>query len=122
MIRLSEVALIAVLALGAGSAFASPVKVISELSVHPEKTAEFLELVKGELENSRRFAGNLQFDIYVDVQEKGKVLFIERWESEALQSEYLKWRAERGDFAKMREFFSAPPKMRTYMDPNATGQ
>jgi quinol monooxygenase YgiN len=122
MIRLSELALIAVLALGAGTAFASPVKVISELSIQPEKTAEFLELVKGELENSRRFAGNLQFDIYVDVQQKGKVLFIERWESEALQSEYLKWRAERGDFAKMREFFAAPPKMHTYMDPDASGQ
>ncbi|MEX1032759.1 MAG: antibiotic biosynthesis monooxygenase [Cellvibrionaceae bacterium] len=122
MIRLYELALIAVLAGWAGTAYASPVKAISELSVHPEKTAEFLEWVKADLEKSRTFAGNLQFDIYVDVQEKGKVVFVERWESESLQAEYSKWRAERGDFVKMREFLAAPPKMRTYIDPDESGQ
>jgi len=71
---------------------------------------EFLSLVYGELSDSRRFEGNLQFDIYVNPREPGKVVFIEQWESPAHQDQYFSWRLERGDFEKLGKYFSEPPK------------
>lgn len=88
--------------------------VISELSVQEGKEAEFLELVNSELEVSRGFSGNQGFDIYVENDKPGKVLFIEQWETQEDFQNYYAWRLEQGDFTLLGSYFSAPPVMRQY--------
>ncbi len=88
-----------------------PVTVITELTVETAQLNEFLDWVHADLPLSRGFSGNLQFDIYVSSQERGKVLFIERWESLATQRAYLAWRDKRGDVEKMRAFLVATPEI-----------
>lgn len=88
--------------------------VTSELSIQTEKVEEFLALVQDGLEVSRNFSGNESFDILVDQENPGKILFIEQWESEQHFQEYYQWRAAQGDFEILGEYFSAPPTMHLY--------
>ena len=95
--------------------------VTSELSIREGKVEEFLAIVHAGLEVSRGFSGNQSFDIFLDQEEPGKVFFIERWESEPHFQKYYQWRAARGDFKILGEYFSAPPKMHRYRDSDEPG-
>ncbi len=88
--------------------------VTSELSIREGKLDEFLSLVNTGLEVSRNFSGNQSFDIYLEKENSGKVLFIERWESEQHFQKYFLWRLEQGDLDDLEPYFSAPPVMRQY--------
>ena len=79
----------------------------SELSIQTGKVEEFLALVHGRLEVSRDFSGNQSFEIVVNQEKPGKVLFIERRESEQHFQKYYQSRLEQGDFETLREYFSA---------------
>ena len=57
---------------------ALPLLVTSELSIIEGKCQEFLTLVQDGLEVSRSFAGNERFDIFLDQENPGKVLFIKQ--------------------------------------------
>lgn len=91
-----------------------PVTVVSELTIKTERLDEFLQWIHSDLENSRSFSGNLQFDVYQNSLENGLVLFIERWESAAAQQDYVAWREQRGDFELMAGYLAAAPKMVNY--------
>jgi quinol monooxygenase YgiN len=52
--------------------------ITSELSIIEGKCQEFLTLVQDGLEVSRSFAGNERFDIFLDQENLGKVLFIKQ--------------------------------------------
>lgn len=88
--------------------------VTSELSIQEDRVEEFLTIVGEGLEISRNYSGNLGFDILIDPEQSGKVLFIEQWQSEQHFWAYYNWRAERGDFEALGNFFSAPPVMHFY--------
>jgi len=88
--------------------------VTSEFSIQTGKVDEFLTLIQDGLEVSRRFSGNQSFEIYLEKEKPGKVLFIEQWESAQHFQTYYQWRAERGDFETLGEYFSAPPAMHFY--------
>jgi len=96
--------------------------VTSELSIHQEKVEEFLALVNAGLETSRSFSGNLGFDIYLQKERPGKLLFIERWDSEQHFQEYYQWRLEQGDFETLGTYFNAPPVMRKYCESRTAGE
>jgi quinol monooxygenase YgiN len=52
--------------------------VTSELSIIDGKVQEFLTVVQDGLEVCRSFSGNQSFNIFVDQENPGKVLFIEQ--------------------------------------------
>lgn len=85
------------------------VLVTSELSIEPGRTDTFLKWIDEGFLDSRTFDGNLQFDVFVDDAEPGKIVFVERWRSEQDQHNYTEWRTRRGDFEKMQSFLIAPP-------------
>ncbi|PCI75550.1 MAG: hypothetical protein COB20_12560 [SAR86 cluster bacterium] len=88
--------------------------VTSELSIQEGKVEEFLALVHDGLEVSRSFSGNQSFNIFLDQEKPGKVLFIEQWESEQHFQKYYQWRLEQRDFETLGEYFNAPPAMHLY--------
>ncbi len=85
-----------------------------ELSIHEAKADEFLTIVNAGLEDSRSFSGNQGFDIYVETENPGKVLFVEQWESETHLQKYFQWRLDRGDFDILNSFYSSPPVVHKY--------
>ena len=95
--------------------------VTSELSIQIGKVEEFLAIVHDGLEVSRSFSGNRSFELYLDQEKPGKVLFVEQWESEQHFQKYYQWRVERGGFETLGEYFSAPPVMRSYHETDKPG-
>lgn len=62
-------------------------KLIVTVPILNEKAAAFEEMVKPLIENSRREAGNISYDIYPDVLHPNWYIILETWKSdEALEA------------------------------------
>ena len=85
-----------------------------DLSVIPERLDEFLEILKETAPGTRSFDGCVSFDIWVDTDTAGNVLFYEIWESRAQQEKYLAWRTETGLIEAVGELLAAPPVISYY--------
>lgn len=89
-----------------------PVCVTFDLSVDPSKYDEFLAAVKAAAPDTRAYDGCRQFDIWLDQDNRGKVLFYEIWDSRAQQEKYLAWRTETGVMEALGGMLAAPPVIR----------
>ena len=67
-----------------------------DLQVDPEKIDEFLAMMIEAAPDTRARDGNRLFDIYVDQDDPGHVVFYEIWDSKAQQEAYIGWRQETG--------------------------
>ena len=65
-----------------------------DLQVDPEKIDEFLEIMIEAAPDTRNWEGCLLFDIYVDQDNPGHVVFYEIWDSKENQQAYAGWRRE----------------------------
>ena len=87
---------------------------IAELTIKPNKLEEFLEYTLPNLEVSRSYPGNIEFDILTDQTKKETVLFYEVWESAEAQQAYMAWRVEAGDLTTLLSFMAEPPKFSAF--------
>lgn len=83
---------------------------IAELSVRPERLAEFLDYTAENLPVCRSYPGNLQFDVLIDEAAPEKVMFYEAWESAAAQQTYMAWRRQAGDLTTLLSMLTEAPK------------
>lgn len=91
-------------------AFDNKLVMLAELTIKPEKRAEFLDYTVQNLALSRAATGNIAFDILLDETRPHLVLFYEVWESAEAQQSYMAWRVARGDLAILMSFLDAEPK------------
>ena len=75
-----------------------------DLQVDPEKLDEFLAMMREAAPDTRAREGCRLFDIYVDQDKPGHVVFFEIWDSKEHQQAYLAWRQETGFNAKLAPF------------------
>lgn len=78
-----------------------------DLQVDPEKVDEFLALMIEAAPDTRAWEGCRLFDIYVDQDKPGHVVFYEIWDSKEQQQSYLNWRGESGFNARIGPFMVA---------------
>lgn len=90
-------------------ALADTLVMIAELTVKPDKLAEFLDYTVENLKLSRAYPGNIQFDILLSESQPGKVVFFEVWESPESQREYMAWRVQAGDLTKLLSLLADEP-------------
>jgi quinol monooxygenase YgiN len=67
-----------------------------DLQVDPAKIDDFLAMMIEAAPATRARDGNRLFDIYVDQDKPGHVVFYEIWDSKEQQQAYLGWRQETG--------------------------
>ncbi len=67
-----------------------------DLQVDPAKVDEFLAVMIEAAPDTRAREGNRLFDIYVDHDNPGHVVFYEIWDSREQQEAYVSWRQESG--------------------------
>ncbi len=67
-----------------------------DLQVDPEKVDEFLAVMIEAAPDTRARDGCRLFDIYVDQDNPGHVVFYEIWDSREQQEAYISWRQETG--------------------------
>ena len=72
-----------------------------DLQVDPAKIDDFLAMMIEAAPATRARDGNRLFDIYVDQDKPGHVVFYEIWDSKEQQQAYLAWRQETGFNAKL---------------------
>jgi quinol monooxygenase YgiN len=72
-----------------------------DLQVDPAKIDEFLAMMIEAAPATRARDGNRLFDIYLDQDKPGHVVFYEIWDSKEQQQAYLDWRQETGFNAKL---------------------
>ncbi len=86
-----------------------------DLPIRPERRDDFLELIKGTAPDTRAYDGCELFDIYLDQDTAGRVLFYERWESKEKQEKYMAWRTETGGIDSLGEYLAGEPTF-SYFD------
>ena len=67
-----------------------------DLQVDPAKVDEFLAVMIEAAPDTRNREGCRLFDIYVDQNKPGHIVFYEIWDSKAHQQAYIAWRNETG--------------------------
>ena len=72
-----------------------------DLQVDPERVEEFLAVMLNAAPATRAREGCRLFDIYVDQDNPGHVVFYEIWDSREQQEAYLGWRQETGFNARI---------------------
>jgi quinol monooxygenase YgiN len=82
------------------------VYVTIDLQVDPARTEKFLAVMAEAAPDTRAFDGCQLFDIYVDQDKPGHVLFYEVWDSKTQQQAYLQWRQETGFLDKIGPFLT----------------
>ena len=78
-----------------------------DLQVDPEKVDEFLAMMIEAAPDTRARDGCRLFDIYVDQDNPGHVVFYEIWDSKEQQEAYLSWRQESGFNARLGPYMVA---------------
>ncbi len=86
-----------------------PIWVTIDLPIQPERRDEFLELIRETAPDTRAYDGCELFDIYLDQDVAGRVLFYERWESKEKQEKYIAWRTETGSMDLLGEYLAGEP-------------
>jgi quinol monooxygenase YgiN len=85
--------------------------VVATLSVKPETRAEFIQAAIACIQETRKEAGNIAYDLHESVTDPEKMVFVEQWETaDALvphrSAEHMK------TFGRVAvRCFSAPPKI-----------
>lgn len=90
------------------------IRVFVELKVKEEKAEGVRPLFSGLLHETRGRDGNEGVTVYSDQDEPTTIILIEQWASRSLYEEYNRWRAERGDLAKLAELLCEPPRRRFF--------
>ncbi len=88
---------------------------IADFYVKPEKSEEFLGILKQALPDTRAFKGCEHLDTHVNQDDPGHVCLAETWASRSDHEAYLAWRMETGMMDMLGPFVTAPPKF-TYFD------
>jgi quinol monooxygenase YgiN len=83
---------------------------IAELTIRPDKIEEFLDYTVRNLEISRSYPGNVEFEILIDEARPDKVLFYEVWTSAEAQRTYMAWRTEAGDLTRLMSLLAGEPR------------
>lgn len=86
----------------------------AEFFVSPERTDEFLELLKQALPDTRGFDGCRLVETYVDQDQPGHVYLIEQWAERSNHEAYLEWRIENGMMDLIGPFVTAPLEIRYF--------
>ncbi|GLO70102.1 hypothetical protein MACH17_16190 [Phaeobacter inhibens] len=87
--------------------------IIVTITAIPGLYDELVATLQKLMPETRRFQGCIQAHLLL-APERGEVVISQIWENSELQSAYLTWRAERGDFDRLAEFIQDEQIFRTY--------
>ena len=87
-----------------------------DLQVDPERVDEFLAVMLEAAPDTRAREGCRLFDIYIDQDNPGHVVFYEIWDSREQQEAYISWRQETGFNARIGPYMMAGGGGLTYFN------
>ena len=91
-----------------------PITVILELRVKPESVPAARDLMRGALQDTRAFDGNLGTEVLVDQDDEAHWLIYERWETVEHDEAYRNFRASEGRLTDLPPLLAASPVKTRY--------
>lgn len=84
---------------------------ILALKFKPEALEDAKALLNSVLEQTRAFDGCLGVDVVQDVNDAGRLIAIERWESVEKDAAYRQWRAGEGAITELPPLLAEAPQL-----------
>ena len=85
-----------------------------DLFVDPARQDELLQVLAGAFPDTRSYDGCEEITAFVDQDQPGHLLLVERWARRADHESYLGWRRETGMFDVLAGFVTAAPEFRYF--------
>lgn len=95
------------------------VTVLLELHAKPGSGKALKEVFRQILPDTRRFDGCRSVTVLGNEDEEGQLVLVEQWGAREHHENYMEWRTERGDIAKLGELLAAPPSIRYFDEVDA---
>jgi quinol monooxygenase YgiN len=90
------------------------ITVILEAPVKAEEVSNMKSYLTKILPESRAYDGCRGFDLYFDMENEGKMVIVEQWDSRSQHEKYLGWRTETGVMDKLGGMLAGPPNIRYF--------
>jgi len=92
-----------------------PVTVTLELRLRPDAVSAARDVMRGALQDTRAFDGNLGTDVLVDADDEAHWLIYELWDTVKHDEAYRKFRAGEGRLTELPPLLAAPPVKTRYV-------
>lgn len=89
----------------------SGVTITMEMNLKPEVADQFCSSLPEMIKETVARPGFIGIDIVRNKDDRARLLFVERWETEQAYHDYVAWRTERGDMAAMADLLAEAPKL-----------
>jgi quinol monooxygenase YgiN len=90
--------------------------VLGELRAAPGQSDDLKQLMLEMLPGAQQREGFQSLYITQDIEDKHRLVLVERWASREAHESYMAWRLERGDFEKLGPLMAEPPST-AYLEP-----
>lgn len=85
-----------------------------EAKVKPEFVERVKELLTSMIPETRAFEGCINIDIHENIEEKGAMMFHEKWSSKSLYEKYFSWRLKSDSMKELSTMLISQPEVRFY--------
>ena len=90
------------------------VMVLLEAPVKADEISHLKSYLAEIFPETREYDGCQGIEAYFNLDDKGKIVLVERWDSRAHHEKYLGWRTETGVMDKIGSMLAGPPSMRFF--------
>jgi quinol monooxygenase YgiN len=90
------------------------VMVLLEAPVRPEEIANMRAYLAEIFPETRTYEGCQSIDVYFNVGDDGRMVFIEHWGSRQQHEKYVAWRTETGVMDRIGGMLAGPPNIRYF--------
>jgi quinol monooxygenase YgiN len=87
------------------------VTVTLTVTLKPEVVDEFCARLPEMIKDTAAFAGFRSLRALQHKTERGRLLMIEEWDSEAAYLTYMEWRVKSGSMEELKQIVAAPPEV-----------
>ena len=84
------------------------------VDIKPDKLAKFLDGVKTVLAKSKEEEGNLSYNLFADLKDKNKFVFVEEWKSQAAVDSHFGTEHFKGFGALLEEVAASPANIKIF--------
>jgi quinol monooxygenase YgiN len=82
---------------------------VLKLEVHQGKKEEFIEIAKRMVEGSQKEAGNIEYNLYEELDEPNTVAFIEKWKDQEAMDLHERMEYFTNNIGKLKSLCAKPP-------------
>ncbi|MDR2467121.1 MAG: antibiotic biosynthesis monooxygenase [Prevotellaceae bacterium] len=93
---------------------AKKIVITAYVDIKPDKTAKFLDAVNAVIAKSKAEEGNLSYNLFADLKDKNKFVFVEEWKSQAAVDTHFATEHFKGFGTLLEEVAASPANIKIF--------